>query len=72
MPSLGNFELESFSVSAFGKVSRRVSCLAVSNDVENVALGCFDGSIAVASARDAIASYKFVRRHEGASLGCSR
>lgn len=72
MPSFGNFEPESFSVSTFGKLSRRVSCLAVSNDVENVALGCSDGSIAVVSARDAIASYKFVRRHEGASLGCSR
>ena len=72
MPSSGDFKVESFSVLAFSKFSRRITCLAISNDVQNVAAGCSDGSVAVANVRDAIQTYKFVKRHEGALLGCSR
>jgi hypothetical protein len=49
-----------------------VAAIAISNDVQKIALGCTDGTIAVAGICDAVASYKFVRRHDGASLGCSR
>ncbi len=46
--------------------------MAISNDVQSIALGCSDGNVAVASVRDAVASYRFVTRHDAASLGCSR
>jgi hypothetical protein len=72
MPSSGNFEPEYFTVLASSKFKRRITCLAISNDIQNIAVGCSDGSITVANVRDAVASYKFVTRHEGASLGCSR
>jgi hypothetical protein len=72
MPSSGNFEPQSFHVLASSKFNRRITCLAISHDVQNIAVGCSDGSITVANVRDAVASYKFVTRHEGASLGCSR
>ena len=57
---------------SLGKCSRRVTSMAISNDVQSIAVGCSDGSVAVASVRDAVASYRFVTRHDAASLGCSR
>jgi hypothetical protein len=72
LPSSGTFGAESFSHLANGKCNFRVASLAISNDLQKIAIGCSDGSVAVANVEDAIASYKFVKRHDGASLGCSR
>lgn len=72
VPSAGDFAAGSFSILSRGQCSRRIVALAVSNDVQRLAVGCSDGSIAVADVRDAVTAYEFVRRHDGASLGCSR
>ncbi len=72
LPSSGKFNAESFSVLAHGRCNRRITSLAVSNDVQSIAAGCSDGSISVADVHHEPASYKYVRRHDGSSLGCSR
>ena len=72
VPSAGAFVPASFSLLSRGKCSRRITSLAISNDVQRLAVGCSDGSIAMADVCDAVAAYEFVRRHDGASLGCSR